>query len=122
MPNTTHSDRTLLCKDCGGEFAFTVEGQECYLGRGLYHAPSRCPSCREARRRRRTAVGRGPSGESFRSDTVSSRPRLQRMWPVVCAACGRDAPVPFIPRTDRPVFCDECFTSEQAQRLRSASG
>ena len=27
----------------------------------------------------------------------------------VCANCGGEARVPFEPKTDRPVYCSECF-------------
>ena len=26
-----------------------------------------------------------------------------------CAACGGEAKVPFEPKTDRPVYCSDCF-------------
>jgi CxxC-x17-CxxC domain-containing protein len=31
------------------------------------------------------------------------------MYPAVCSECGRDTEVPFQPRTDKPVYCRECF-------------
>jgi ATP-dependent RNA helicase DeaD len=31
---------------------------------------------------------------------------------IVCSSCGREATVPFVPRTDRPVFCRDCFRKE----------
>ncbi len=31
---------------------------------------------------------------------------------IVCASCGREATVPFVPRTDRPVYCRDCFRKE----------
>lgn len=31
---------------------------------------------------------------------------------IVCDSCGREATVPFVPRTDRPVFCRDCFRRE----------
>ncbi len=33
---------------------------------------------------------------------------------ITCAACGREATVPFVPRTDRPVYCRDCFRREAA--------
>ena len=30
------------------------------------------------------------------------------------ATCGREAKVPFQPKTDRPVFCSECFAAKRA--------
>ena len=37
----------------------------------------------------------------------SSGPR--QMYPAVCSECGRDTEVPFEPRSDKPVYCRECF-------------
>jgi CxxC-x17-CxxC domain-containing protein len=37
----------------------------------------------------------------------SSGPR--QMYPAVCSECGRETEVPFQPRTDKPVYCRECF-------------
>ena len=31
---------------------------------------------------------------------------------IICANCGREATVPFVPRTDRPVLCRDCFRRE----------
>ena len=31
------------------------------------------------------------------------------MYTATCAACGKEARVPFQPREDRPVYCSECF-------------
>ncbi|MDQ3072154.1 MAG: RNA-binding protein [Bacteroidota bacterium] len=37
----------------------------------------------------------------------SSGPR--QMYPAVCSECGKDTEVPFQPRSDKPVYCRECF-------------
>jgi CxxC-x17-CxxC domain-containing protein len=83
-------NKTLVCRDCGKEFIFTVGEQEFYLSRGLENEPSRCPECRQARRRSRFGEGR-------------------KMYPAICAACGKETEVPFEPRSGRPVYCGECF-------------
>jgi CxxC-x17-CxxC domain-containing protein len=31
------------------------------------------------------------------------------MTTVVCAACGTQTSVPFVPRLDRPGYCNACF-------------
>ena len=87
-------DKTLVCRDCGVEFAFTVGEQEFYTSRGLESEPTRCPECRAARRR-------------SRFDDRSPR----QMYPAVCAACGKETEVPFEPRSGRPVYCNECFAN-----------
>ena len=33
-----------------------------------------------------------------------------------CAACGKEATVPFKPREDRPVYCSECIARMKEER------
>jgi len=87
------TDKTLVCRDCGREFIFTVGEQEFYSSRGLLNEPGRCPDCRLARRRERSG-GYGGS---------------RRVYTTVCAACGKEATVPFEPTEGRPVYCKECY-------------
>ena len=35
--------------------------------------------------------------------------------PSVCAECGGEAKVPFEPKSDRPVYCSECFAKMKEQ-------
>lgn len=46
-------DRTLVCKDCGKEFVFTVGEQEFFKEKGFDNDPVRCPDCRRARKAQR---------------------------------------------------------------------
>ncbi len=46
---------------------------------------------------------------------LDARPRRE-MHPVVCAECGTETLVPFLPRGDRPVYCSPCF-----ERVRGSS-
>ncbi len=39
-------DKTIVCKDCGKEFVFTVGEQEFYEEKGFTNEPSRCKECR----------------------------------------------------------------------------
>jgi CxxC-x17-CxxC domain-containing protein len=83
-------DKTIFCKDCGESFLFSAGEQGFFLEKGLLNEPQRCPSCREQRRRERTSSA-------------------QRATSVVCAECGDETTVPFVPRLNRPVYCDDCF-------------
>lgn len=98
MPFT---DKTLTCRECGQQFAFTAGEQEFYASRGLRNEPGRCPACRAARRQNRP-----PGGP----------PAERTMYPAVCAACGAETQVPFEPRQDRPVYCLNCFSKVRATR------
>ncbi|MBI2933353.1 MAG: zinc-binding protein, partial [Planctomycetes bacterium] len=31
----------------------------------------------------------------------------------ICADCGKEAPVPFKPRGDKPVYCSDCFSKRR---------
>ncbi|MEE8372169.1 MAG: zinc-ribbon domain containing protein [Dehalococcoidia bacterium] len=100
-------DKSLVCRDCAAEFVFTAGEQEFYQSRGLENEPGRCPECRQSRRQSRYgSAGRAP------------RERTQ----VTCSACGKEAEVPFVPRTGRPVYCDDCFTKERRGELPPTAG
>ena len=96
-------DQTLRCRDCGVDFIWTEGEQEFYASRGLTNPPSRCPSCRAARR----ASGGGGGGGGGGYGRGGGAPR--QMYEVTCAGCGGIAKVPFQPRGDRPVYCSDCF-------------
>jgi CxxC-x17-CxxC domain-containing protein len=112
------TDRTLTCRDCGQQFAFTAGEQEFYQNRGLTNDPGRCPDCRSARKQTRgggeggyaysTATGQGSSGGY-------DRPRRE-MFPATCSSCGKETKVPFQPRGDKPVYCSECFETVRGGR------
>ena len=37
----------------------------------------------------------------------------REMFSATCASCGKEAKVPFQPRGDKPVYCSDCFRSQQ---------
>ena len=86
-------DKTLVCKDCGQEFVFTAGEQEFYAEKGFQNEPMRCKECRVAKK------------QALREN--------REMHTTVCAACGKEAKVPFIPKNDRPIYCSECFANHQ---------
>lgn len=104
------SDETLTCRDCGVEFVFTVGEQEFYASKGFTNKPSRCPSCRSARKAR--VYDGDPMGGGGRG--YGERPRRE-MHVATCAKCGGEAQVPFVPRGDRPVYCSRCFDEIRGQ-------
>lgn len=97
-------DKTLTCRDCGREFAFTVSEQEFYAQKGYTNEPGRCPECRAARKAQR--------GEGGYSSGYGNGGRRE-MFPAVCARCGKDTQVPFQPRDDRPVYCSDCYSAQR---------
>lgn len=87
-----YQDKTLICRDCGQEFTFTVGEQEFYAEKGFSNEPTRCRDCRSANKNRRNA-DRAP----------------RQMFDAICAECGAPTQVPFEPTSGRPVYCQECF-------------
>lgn len=82
-------DQTLTCRDCGKQFIWTAGEQEFYQQKGFTNPPSRCPDCRRQRK------------QQVREN--------RKMYTVKCSNCGNDATVPFEPKGDRPVLCNDCF-------------
>lgn len=91
-----YTDKTLVCKECGQKFTFTASEQEFYAEKGFTNEPQRCKECRA---KRKNAAHNG----------------TRQMFDAVCAECGKPCKVPFEPRTDRPVYCSDCFRNKQQQ-------
>lgn len=99
-------DKTLECRDCGGNFVFTASEQDFFAEKGFANEPSRCPDCRAARKQR------NPGGNS-RSGFRSQQPR--EMHAATCATCGKSTQVPFKPSGDRPIYCSDCYTRKSSR-------
>jgi CxxC-x17-CxxC domain-containing protein len=102
----TFTDRTLTCADCGTSFTFSVDDQSYHAEKGFTNDPKRCPDCRAARRGQQ-----GQSGGGYSSGGYGGGQR--EMFSATCASCGKEAKVPFQPRGDKPVYCSDCFRSQQ---------
>ena len=89
-----YQDKTLVCRDCGQEFVFTAGEQEFFAEKGFLNDPVRCRECRTAKK-------------NAHREKVSYR--------TVCAKCGAETEVPFIPKNDKPVYCSECFAQMRNQ-------
>jgi len=96
-----YTDKMLQCRDCGAEFVFSAGEQEFYAAKGLLNEPARCPDCRSARRARLNGG-------------YDAAPRRE-MHRAICAQCGVETMVPFLPRGDRPVYCSSCFDRVRAE-------
>ena len=95
-------DKNLSCKDCGSDFTFTASEQEFYAEKGFKNEPARCPKCRAAKK----AQGKPNRGQD----------RTRKMFPATCAECGKSTMVPFQPTGDKPVYCRDCFQSNNKSR------
>jgi CxxC-x17-CxxC domain-containing protein len=94
-------DLQLTCSDCGQEFTFTSEDQAFFQERG-YSTPKRCKACRLAKKNEQNSGGGGGYQRSESQGTV-----------VTCSGCGKQTTVPFQPRGDRPVYCQECYNARK---------
>lgn len=115
----SYTDKTLTCRDCGQPFTFTSGEQEFYASRGLMNEPGRCPDCRAARRSSQQGGGGygGGGGGGYSSGYGGGGGYGQReLYSATCSNCGKEARVPFQPRTDRPVYCSDCFEQMRSQR------
>ncbi|MDO8588748.1 MAG: zinc-ribbon domain containing protein, partial [Armatimonadota bacterium] len=94
-----NQEKTLTCRDCQTEFIFTAE-QQTHFEKQRFGPPSRCRECHKRRdvRRRHTRGG----------DTVKHT--------APCAACGKEATLPFKPSGDKPIYCDECYKARLDSR------
>ena len=93
----SYTDQKLTCSDCGKEFVYDAAEQELHAKLGFRNAPKRCKPCREAKKARFA-----PAGE-------------REFTTVVCSECAKECQVPFKPRTDKPVYCDDCFAKKREQ-------
>lgn len=119
-------DRTEPCIDCAAPFLMTCGEQLYYRERG-YREPGRCPVCRAERRAERNtplltalqaqdAAGTSPEAVYGGANGADSRKGRMVLYPAVCASCGKETQVPFLPRGDRPVYCRECFGQRRGRR------
>ena len=92
-----YEDKTLVCKECGKEFVFTAGEQEFYAEKGFQNEPQRCRACRNQKKVQRHAGSQKVAHEA------------------VCAQCGVATTVPFLPKDDRPVYCEACFKARRAR-------
>jgi CxxC-x17-CxxC domain-containing protein len=50
-----------------------------------------------------------------RGSRYSRDDRREESTTVTCSDCGTECRVPFVPRTDRPVYCSDCFRQNKPQ-------
>ena len=99
----SYTDRTLTCADCGTNFTFSADDQSYHAQKGFTNEPKRCPSCRAAKREQR---GESSSGGGYGGGQ-------RELFSATCSSCGKEARVPFQPTGSKPVYCSDCFRSQQ---------
>ena len=94
-------EKSLLCSGCGASFTLTVQEQERFASMEFTNLPRRCSWCRAVRKIKLNK----------QANTVGSyayRPQRQ-FFPATCAHCGKNTQVPFQPRSNKPVYCSNCY-------------
>ena len=81
-----YKDRLMICNDCGKTFIFSADAQEHFAQEGFSEDSIVCKECL----------------------TIIQNNR--KYFKTTCACCGTEAHVPFQPREDRPVYCNDCYT------------
>ena len=90
MYQSTFTDKTLECADCGQQFNHSAQDQQFYAER-QFSEPRRCPTCRAVRKAARGDSGGGYSGGSGGySDGYGQR----EMFTATCDSCGGPGPRP----------------------------
>src|SRR2546428_8785812 len=98
--NMAFTDQTLYCRDCNQEFVFTAGEQEFFASRGLTNSPSRCPSCRAARK--------GQSGDRYSGGRSGGGRGTPHMNNITSAFPGAEAPVALLPPCGQPAHFITC--------------
>ncbi len=118
---SNYQDKTLNCLDCNSAFTFSADDQQYHAEKGFTNEPKRCPLCRASRRTSgggSSSYSSGYGSSNGGSSYGSGYSRQREMHSAVCAQCGKQAQVPFLPRGDRPVYCSDCFSKQPAAATR----
>jgi len=114
----SYTDKTVTCRDCGTDFVFTSGEQEFYAQKGFTNEPTRCPSCRQARKTSGGGRRDDYSRDSYGGGRGGYGGHQREMHSAICASCGKEAQVPFVPRGDKPVYCSDCFQQQRRSSSR----
>lgn len=116
-----YNDKTLSCRDCSQSFIFTTGEQEFFATKGFTNEPTRCPECRASRKRGQDNYGGGSYTSGGYSGGDGYERRERQMFSAICSTCGKEALVPFQPRTDKPVYCSDCFATQRGSSYSNTS-
>ncbi len=96
---------TVTCADCG------TECQVPFVPRT--DKPVYCSDC--FRQNKPQDSGNDRYSRDDRGSRYSRDDRPRESTTVTCADCGTECQVPFVPRTDKPVYCSDCFRQNKPQ-------
>jgi len=116
---------TVTCSDCGTECTVPfvprsnkpVYCSDCFR----QHKPDdsrddrRSGNDRYSRDDRGSRYSRDDRGSRYSRDDRGSRDNDREDTEVTCADCGNQCTVPFVPRSNKPVYCSDCFRQNKPQ-------
>ena len=104
VPFVPRSDKPVYCSDCFRKYKPDDPGND---------RPSRDDrGSRYSRDDRGSRYSRDDRGSRYSRDDRGSRifrDNDREDTTVTCADCGDQCTVPFVPRSDKPVYCSDCF-------------
>ena len=95
---------SATCGDCGNECKIPFKPRD---SRPVY-----CNECFQKHKPQGGGGSRFGRGRG-RNDRGSRRDRPRKMFTTTCGDCGNECQVPFQPKEDRPVYCNECFQNHK---------
>lgn len=105
------NNRRFAGRDSGGRVMYKAVCSKCGKDCEVPFKPTgdKPVFCTDCFRSMRDAEPRRSGGKDF--GRFSSKDK--RMYEAVCAKCGKKCEVPFRPTSDKPVYCDECFSKRE---------
>lgn len=97
--NQQTSFHKAICAECGNECELPFKPTS--------DKPVFCSNCFE--KQNKFGGDRGNRGN--RSNNRNSRGNDRTMYSATCDACSKECQVPFKPTGDKPIYCDDCFKS-----------
>ena len=106
--DNVRQDTTVTCADCGDQCTVPFVPRS--------NKPVYCSDCFRENKPDdfgRDRYSRDDRGSRYSRDDRGSRysrdDRQDESTTVTCADCGDQCTIPFVPKTDKPVYCDDCF-------------
>ena len=78
--------------------------------------------CSDCFRQHKPDDSRDDRGSRYSRDDRGSRDNDRENTEVTCADCGNQCTVPFVPRSNKPVYCSDCFRQHKPDDSRDDRG
>ena len=97
--DNVREDTTVTCADCGDQCTIPFVPK---TDRPVY-----CRDC--FRKNKPDGTDNNRPTRDDRGSRYSRDDRRDESTTVTCADCGDQCTIPFVPKTDKPVYCNDCF-------------